>query len=234
MKRKNIKLLILLAFVFLVSGCSVKYNLTINEDSSINEEVIASENTNRLEAKTRLKGEQAFNYLYNMFKRHDEDINTNYSTKNAITYGTARVIHKDIYDFASKFSSDIFERVEVLKNDDEITITTTQKDKLGSGSVTSYVYDDIEINISIPFKVIENNADSISKNTYTWNIKKNEKEKIIKIVYRDNEFPNQANIKINNNKYNLKYEYFIIGGIVLIILSIVIYVFIKGKKNNVL
>lgn len=234
MKIKNIKILMLLIFVFLVSGCSVEYNLVINEDSSINEEVVASENTNRLEAKTRLKGEQAFNYLYNMFKRDNEDISTNYSEKNSIAYGTARTIHTDIDDFASKFSSDIFEKVEVLRNEDEIILTTTQKDMIGTDLTTSYIYDNIEINITIPFKVIEHNADSISKNTYTWKIEKNQEKKTIKIVYKDNELPNRANIKINNNKYNLKYEYFIVGSIILIILSIIVFVFIKSKKNNVL
>lgn len=234
MKITNIKILMLLIFIFLVSGCSVEYNLNINEDSSINEEVVAYENTNRLESKTRLKGEQACNYLYNMFKRDNEDISVNYSEKNSVTYGTARTIHKDIDDFASKFSSDIFEKVEVLRNEDEITITTVQKDKLGGDSVTSYIYDDIEINITIPFKVTEHNADSVSKNTYTWKINKDQEEKTIKIVYKDNELPNRASITINNTKYNLKYEYFIIGGIAFIILGIVLFVFIKSKKNNVL
>lgn len=234
MRITKIKILMLLIFVFLVSGCSVEYNLNINEDSSINEEVVAYENTNRLEAKTRLKGEQACNYLYNMFKRDNENISVNYGEKNSITYGTARTIHKNIDDFASKFSSDIFERVEVLKNEDEIIVTALQKDKLGGDSVTSYIYDDIEINITLPFKVTEHNADSVSKNTYTWKIKKDQKEKNIKIVYKDKELPNRANITINNNKYNLKYEYFIVGGIILIILSIIVFVFIKSKKNNVL
>lgn len=234
MKIKNIKLFILLIFVFFVSGCSVEYNLIINEDSSINEEVVASENINRLEAKTRLKGEQAFNYLYNMFKRDNEDISTNYSEKNSIAYGKARTIHNNIEDFSSKFSSDIFEKVEVLRDEDEITITTIQKNILGGDLGTSYIYDDININITIPFKVLEHNADSVSKNTYTWNIKKNQEEKTIKIVYKDNELPNRANITINNNKYNLKYEYFIIGGIVLTILIIIVFIFIRNKKNNVL
>lgn len=224
----------LLIFVFLLSGCSVEYNLVINEDSSINEEVIASENTNRLEAKTRLKGTQACNYLYNMYKRENENISIDYTEDGSTTYGTARTIHNDIDDYASKFSSDIFENVELMKNDDEITITAVQKDELENDSSTSYIYDDIKVNITIPFVVIQNNADSISGNTYTWLIKKDENRKTIELTYNDKVLPNSANIEINNNKYNLKYEYFIIGGIVLIVLVIVIIIFIKNKKNNVL
>lgn len=230
----KIKSIIVLIFIFLVSGCSVEYNLIINEDASINEEVIASENTNRLEANTKLKGEQAFNYLYNIFKRDNEDIKANYTTKNSITYGTARTIHQDIEDFASKFSSDIFEKVEVLKNEDNITIMIVQKDKIGGDSVVSYIYDDIQINLTIPFKVIEHNADSVLKNTYTWKIKRDEEAKTIKIVYKDNELPNRANIKINENKYSLRYEYFIIGGMGIIVFLIIVVVFIRSKKNNIL
>lgn len=234
MKVKKIRLIIMLMLVFLVSGCSVEYNLVINEDSSINEEIIASEKTNRLESMTRLNGEQACNYLYNMFKRDSDTSGASCSEKNSITYGTVRAIYTDVDDLASKFKSDIFETVEVLKNDDEITITATQKEELGGDAGTTYIYNNIEVNITVPFEVVENNADSVSKNTYTWIIEEDEKVKTIKIVYKDKELPNRANIKISDNKYNLRYEYFIIGAIVAIILGIVVFVFIRSKKNNVL
>lgn len=234
MKIKKIKLIIILMLVFLVSGCSVEYNFVINEDSSINEEIIASEKTDRLESMTRLKGEQACNYLYNMFKRNNDTSGVSCSEKNSITYGTARAIYTNIDEYSSKFKNDIFEKVEVLKNEDEITLTATQKEKLGGEGGTTYIYNGIKINITVPFEVVENNADSVSKNTYTWIIKEDKKVKNIKLVYKDKELPNHANIKISDNKYNLKYEYFIVGAIVAIVLGIVVFVFMKSKKNNVL
>ena len=228
------KKIILIIAIFLLSGCSIEYNLTINEDSSINEEILASEHTNRLESYTKLESTQACEYLYNMFKREDEDISIDCSEKNSMTNGVARTIHNDIEDYASKFTSDIIKNVEISKNDDEIILTAVQSEKLGGDSSTSYLYDKINVNISVPFKVVENNADKESDNVYTWVIEKNKKEKTIRIVYKDKELPNRANITINNNKYNLRYEYFIIGGIALVILTIIIFVLVKGKKNNIL
>lgn len=232
--KKRIKIFILLLIVFVVSGCSVQYNLTINEDSSVSEEVIASEKTNRLESKTRLKGEDAYNYLYNMFKRPNEDISISFKEKNNITYGVANTTHNSIEEYSSKFSSDIFEKVEITKDEDTVTITANQKSPISSNSTSSYIYDDITINVTLPFTVIENNADKINKNTFTWNIKKDSNVKEIKLTYRKKSLANRANININNKEYSIKYEYIIIGVIVLSIVVIIIYVVIKNKKNNTL
>lgn len=232
--KKQIKNFILLLIVFVVSGCSVQYNLTINEDSSVSEEVIASEKTNRLESKTRLKGADAYNYLYNMFKRPNEDISISFKEKNNITYGVANTTHNSLDEYSGKFRSDIFEKVEITKDNDTVTITANQKAPISSNSASSYVYDDITINITLPFTVIENNADKVNRNTYTWNIKKDSNLKEIKLTYREKSLANRANININNKEYSIKYEYIIIGIIVLSIAIIVIYVVIKNKKNNTL
>ena len=49
---KKIKRLLILLIVVLLSGCSVKYDLTINEDLTVNEKVIAKEYTNRMKTNT--------------------------------------------------------------------------------------------------------------------------------------------------------------------------------------
>ena len=64
---KKIKYLLILFVVIFLTGCSVDYNLTINDDFSIKEEVVASEYTKTMEKKTNLRGENAINYLYEMF-----------------------------------------------------------------------------------------------------------------------------------------------------------------------
>jgi hypothetical protein len=216
-----------------MTGCSVEYNLILNEDSSVNEEVIATERTDRLESRTKLKGDQATNYLFNMFKRSNEDIDFTSSVKDSETIGTASTIHDNINEYSSKFSSDLFEKVEIITDDDLTTILAKQTESLTTNSSKSFLYDDIVVNITIPFVVDEHNADSVSGNTYTWNIKKDGKLKDIKISYKDKELPNRANIKINEKNYSFRYEYIIIGVIVLTIVIIIISVVIKSKKNNV-
>lgn len=231
--KKKIKILLTLLVIFFMTGCSVEYNLNINEDSSVNEEVIASEKTDRLEQRTKLKGDQATNYLFNMFTRPNEDIKFTTNVKNYNTYGIARTVHNNINEYSSKFSSDVFDNIEIINNDDLVTIIANQKESLSKGSSSSLLYDDIVINITVPFIVEDHNADKVLGNKYTWNIKSNEELKSIKISYKDKEFSNRANIKINNKNYSFKYEYIIIGVIVLIVVLIIISVFRNSKKNNV-
>lgn len=230
---KKIKIIFTLLVIFFMTGCSVKYNLEINEDSSINEEVIASENTKRLEKLTKLKGDQATNYLFNMFTRPNEDISFFTNIKNFDTFATASTVHNDLNEYSSRFSSDVFEKVEIINNDNLTTILAKQDKSLSKESSTSLLYDDIEVNITIPFIVEEHNADKVSKNKYTWNIKSDDELKTIKISYRDKEFSNEANIKINNKNYSFKYEYIVIASFIIIVILIILFVFRNNKKNNI-
>ena len=52
---KRIKLVIICFLILLTSGCTVDYNLKINEDLSVNETVQAKESTKRMNSKTNLK-----------------------------------------------------------------------------------------------------------------------------------------------------------------------------------
>ena len=169
---KKIKIFIFLCSILLLSGCSVEYNLTLNDDLTVSEKVVATERTKRMEALTKQKGEQAVNYLYNMFKRDDENITLTSREDDYNTYATAIISHEDINDYASKFSSDVFNNVNVTKDGNIITFSTTQKELLSSDTNYSLLYDDITVNVTIPFEVTSNNADKVTGNTYTWNIKR--------------------------------------------------------------
>ena len=63
---KNIKKIIFFSFILFLTGCSVNYKLTINKDSTINEKVVAKENTNRMKSKTNLDEKQSVTFLTNI------------------------------------------------------------------------------------------------------------------------------------------------------------------------
>ncbi len=228
---KKLKIFIFLCLVLLLSGCSVEYDLTLNDDFTVSEKVVATEKTKRMEALTKQKGKQAVNYLYNMFKRNGEDITLTSRDDDYNTYATS---HDDINYYASKFSSDVFDNVNVTKDGNIITFSTKQKELLSSDTNYSLLYDDITVNVTIPFEVISNNADKVNGNTYTWNIKKDSDYKTIEFSYKEGNKKDEVNINVNNETYNIHYGVIIVIGLVIIIGSIVLFVYIKNKKNNVI
>lgn len=230
---KKLKIFIFLCLVLLLSGCSVEYDLTLNDDFTVSEKVVATEKTKRMEALTKQKGKQAVNYLYNMFKRNGEDITLTSRDDDYNTYATVITSHEDINDYASKFSSDVFDNVNVTKDGNIITFSAEQKELLSSDTNYSLLYDDITVNITIPFEVTSNNADKVNGNMYTWNIKKDSDYKTIEFSYKEGNKKDEININVNNETYNIHYGVIIAVGLVIIISSIVLFVYIKNKKNNV-
>lgn len=228
---KKIIKIIFLCLIFLVTGCSVEYDLIINEDGSVNETVMAQENTKRLESQTRLKGDAAVSYIYDMYKRTGKETS---ATRNdsQYTYTTVTKSYSSIDEYSKQFKSDVFEKFLISKNNDEITLKSNQTKILGGDSSYQLLYDDIKINITIPYKVISSNADEVRGNTYTWNIEK-EKLKNIEVQYKEGSKKNNININIKNKTYNINYVFVGITAFVLIILGIVIVVSIKNKRNNI-
>ena len=229
---KNIKKIFIISLIFILTGCSVEYDLTINEDYSISEKVVAQEKTKKMESLTKSKGDNAVNYLYNMFKRNNITPTINTVTDISNTYTTVFTSHDDINEYASNFKSDIFKKVDVEKKNNIVTFTANQTIPLGNNSNYSLIYDDLTIKINIPFKVIEHNADSVVGNNYIWKIDKNNKIKNIKVTYNEGSKKNSININVNNKTYNISYAIIIISGIILTVAIIIVIVVINNKKNN--
>lgn len=224
----------LITFIILItSGCSVEYNLNINEDNSVSETVVASEVTTKMESLTRLKGDTAVNYLFKMFNRNDDLISVTSTSDTYNTYATAKRVYNDIDEYKDSFKSDLFSNINVSKSDNTVMIYAKQKTKLTNDSSYSLIYDDVHIKIKIPYKVIENNADEVIGDTYIWNLSKNDDLKTVKISYLDNNKNNNMNIKINNKIYSISYYITIIGLLAIIIIFIIIIVYRKNKKNNI-
>lgn len=229
---KNIIKITMLCLIFILTGCSVEYNLTINDDYSISEKVVASEQTKRMESLTRLKSDSAISYLYNMYKRDNEKINLNKDIGSKNTTVVATTSHSSIEEYSEKFTSDIIKKINIEKDNDIVLLTANQSLSIDNNTDYSLIYDDIKINIYIPFKVIENNADQVSGNTYTWIIDKKSGLKNIRIKYNEGSKQNNVNIKINNKTYNISYAIITISGIIVLLLIIILVVYTKNKKNN--
>lgn len=228
----KIKRIILVFVLFLLCGCSVEYDLTIYSDSSVSEKVIASEITNRMKTNTGLDENNAVTYLYDMFKREGYKTRINTVKKNNKTISTVTGSYNSIDEYGKKFKSDLIKEAEVTKSGDNVTIKLNQTEPLLSDSNRSLVYDDVTINITVPFKVLKHNADSYNKDTYTWHINKDKDLKKISITYDSSSEKNKQTIKIGDKKINIRVDLIAIFSFTFIIMIIIVIVFINNKKNN--
>lgn len=229
---KNIKYLFLLLIVVLLSGCSVKYDLNIDNDLSVTEKIEASEREDVIKAKTGVNSDKVVNYLYDIFKREniEPSISSKIESDNLIGYAT--VSHDSIDDYVDNFSSDIFEKASLSKSDNIYSLTFKQTEKLSSELSTSPIYDKVTVNITLPFKVVENNADKVYKNTYTWEIKSEEELRKIKIKFDISNKDNTKTFNLGFLKVNVNYGILVTIGLLLIISGIIFLVYLNNKKNN--
>ncbi len=126
-------------------------------------------------------------------------------------YGNARTIKEGFRDYSYTYRNDIIS----LSTDNKGLIYFDEYKEL----------DEVVINIKTNYLVLENNADRVNGNTYTW-IFNIDSKKSINIVIDTSESGDKVLGIINVNTI---ITVGIIGGIVLIILCLLL---LKNKKNN--
>lgn len=212
---KKLKIIILLFLVFLSAGCAGDYNITINEDLSINEELnLELENTG-IEYDKTLKL-----FMDNKIDENNYHVSVN-GSKVVIKY-EERFNSIDDYILNSKVYHQLIDEIKYSKVDNYIDIYIYQNlelknDNNNIGNISDL--DFIQVNIINPYKVIVSNEDSLAENTYTWNINKDTINKKILMQFEP---------KLDKLPYSV-----LITGIVIIICSLILtYIIIKNYKDK--
>ena len=229
---KNKKVILLILVILLFSGCSVQYDLYINEDLTVNEKVTATEDTNSLRKNTGVDPKNAANSIFKSYKIDGTQYSFSTIEKNSNVTSTASTSFKTLDEYEDYFKSDIVKEVNITKKDNFVTLEYKQDVPLSTYSSKSLVYDSIQVNINVPFKVTEENADIVKGNTYTWNIRKDEDLKNMKLTFDTNETVDSKIFNFGFFKINVKYSVLAVVGFIAIILGIVLVVYIRNKKNN--
>ena len=221
---RKIKIIILICSIFLVSGCSVEYNLTIDE-STMEEDINAifdkateSEIANRMEKIRRTS-------YYNLDTRENEY----YTFKKSEDENNIILNYNYIYTsnnlYKSEAASRCYYKRIVNVTEDYITIDTDDQVSCFYKDGEKQI-DNIIVNIKTDLPVVSNNADSIENNNYIWYI-------------NDNNYTNKPisiKIKKERNEESFNFDNFSIIIVVatIIILGLIIFFIIrvKHKKNN--
>lgn len=224
---KKLRLLIFIC-LFCV-GCEAKYELYVNQDLSVTENM------------TGLETDTFYNNYYNSTK--ERVIGFMSETKNE--YINEIGYSKEIVDennltgakFSKTFSSleEYFEKSQAYTQfydtwdysirNGIVTISLENQLLRNEDSITRYVIDNCNVSITLPFKVKKSNADFVDMetNTYTWEL--NDKEG--KDIYIKFDTTQEANYKESNY-----ISYLIIMGVIIFLIAVIFVIYNKNKVNN--
>lgn len=180
--KKKIKYIVISVLLLLVTGCSGNYNVKINEDMSVNEELyLTIENKEGLYQKT-LK-------IFNDNNVKEKDYEVVLSDDNLkITYNASYNSIEE-YILNSKVYHQLIDNIELNKSNNYVDLYVNEKLKLSNSNMkqngTNLTdLDVLQVNIENSFEVNFSNAELVTDNVYTWTIKNGDIEKKIQMQFK--------------------------------------------------
>lgn len=213
---KNIKKIIILLFVIILTGCSGTYNLKFNDDLSIKEELnveIPSTEENKQKTLDLFKNNKINNKKYSI-KSSNNRLKIKYSEE---------YISIEDYIVNSNLYHLLFDSISYDKTDKYIEVEAKNALDLKNNSiykVNNYDISLFQINLESTHKILSSNYDQKEGNIYSWTIDENTKEK-------------EINFKISTDYYKNRIVYLvplIIIGLVMVISFI--YLYNRIRKTN--
>lgn len=237
------KRILILLMIIILSGCTVKENISINADGSISEKTnISFDNEMAINYDTPTKYAEDFLKYYNNvieLKNYSYDIIENKNNTDVkFSRKTSKLCEGIKYGV---FVDNLYSDIE-CSEDDYYYIIKSNSQQLLSKPMNEKRFDvqRVELNIKVPIPLEENNADNVSNNTYTWFFDENtDPNKSVYLKINKSSLENKNKVEkeqktkeetIKKNVSNIK----IIGVIVVIfaLLILIVYTLYKKYKNN--
>lgn len=230
MKKKIIAITII---VLCLTGCTCKYDITINEDLTF-QESINLDGDKRFEITSDYTVDSMFDIVSNTYENYydpqdkDKIIKSNNNGNLSLSLEKEYQNLKDINN--SYYLKMLYQDgLTVTENRDKITITGNSLIKefwlLTPQMDDEALIKELRLTIKLPYLVLENNADKVDKknNTYTYIYNFDNEYKSLNLVF-------DKTVKYNYQENN--YIIYIFIGVAIVILGIMIYLFIKNKNKT--
>lgn len=236
---KNIRLLLLLVIVVMLSGCTVTSNIKINPNGSVNESVSIL-NSNKIFG-SKENAEEVYNRMLQenlqilTFKEYDY----NFKSEDNMSGGEFNKKYDNLCDYFgnSAFNQYVYKYMDCKETDEyyEIKNATDQIPYCEECSDWPAL-GDITLNIILPISATEQNADEINNNTYTWKYDKSTTNKnfylkVSKADLKANEIVYKQKIKRNK-----KIKTGVIITVIILVLAGLamfgVYMYKKSQKNK--
>ncbi len=222
------KLFVIVFCMFILSGCTVYYDLKIDESLNITENINFRYDNISFEGPSAVMTEEDFNELKSNIKKDAEKYN--YQIIDNTVGNNINYTLKKTGSF-SNFSTPVFLEGKyesfITKCNESIcslTASSIENEIFGDGEIISYT-----IGVSVPFEVIKHNASKFDEttNSYYWYHSPMKESRNIEIIFRKN---GKNVVEEYETKVKTKsYLWIIIG---LSILSILSFVGIKIYRAN--
>lgn len=231
------KKILLISLLFL-TGCSVQYDLVITDKEEVKEKFYVYVDNEIIENNS-MSIDEYLDHYSSIYSQNERYKNFNITTKEGKnkSYFKVNRTYKNLNDYTDSYSfKSMFDYAEIERGNKYTSFTTSsnaylkalKNDELISESSK---YDSFKISIKFYNEVVNHNADEVDKknNIYTWNVEEDDDEDFIffkigpkvkyNVVLKD---------KISENILSIG----IISGLVVLIASVIGYVYVKSKKNN--
>lgn len=177
---RKIRIIILFLFVILLTGCKGEYNLIINKDLSLSENIkLSIDNKDDVYEKTMklFEDNNIDDSMYNVTQT-DDYVNIQYKED---------FRNFEDYFLNSKFYSRLFTDENYNKDNKEISYSGIANLKLDdsddSNLNNSFNITDLKIKVDIPFSIKGNNADKIEEKSLIWVLKQSDTSKRINFTF---------------------------------------------------
>lgn len=238
MKKTVRRLIFTIGIILLVSGCTVDYNLSV-DDNFIKENLSFTEvDTTKLDIirtyGTFWMDDISYRNLINEYM----NMNIASTRDNQQFYDKQLISDNGVgMNLSYKFDLDSYRESKIayncykyfnVDNLDGIYTISTSKDFLCFNDDYPLL-EQVNINITTKYKVLDNNATAVDGNTYRWVINKRNADNSQIIIKFQTESDNIFDNLINEDN---KFLIIIIGILGIIGIIIVSYVYLKSRKNN--
>ena len=181
----KLKYLCFLFFLLILSGCTLDYNLVIDENLILTEYITTEEENSVIS--TYSNSIEGFIYS-NIFEYERDDDSSYYFFKKFKNDKSSRVIASYTYlDFnelkeKNKVFDSFFSNINISINESIIKLyfeSKSSNELLQEDEINSPIFREANIIITLPFKVTNTNADVVQNNNYIWNFDSDNYEKSV-------------------------------------------------------
>lgn len=230
------KILLMFILILLLSGCSVEYNVSLENDSFKESGSLTEKKENKDNvSKNGFSFEEQINYTYqsmhDVLNGQEMEKTQSFELKKidtdkeiGLTYSNE--LKQNKY-YLSPIIRQCYDNVKVKNDNNNIKISTGNYFKCFD---YYELLNNVTVNFTTNYKVVNNNADEIKDNTYTWFINKNNfKNKEISIEIDKSDI--SYNTLLDEKESNVLIV-FLIGLVLTVIFVFGFYTYYKVKFSN--